>query len=130
MRPSEDCNCAPGLKKFTQRVGRLRSLREGADKYYVDVCRQLIYEVLEAGVAYERPIMSFFLAPYPEDLRHDAGKVGVHHACEQRPRGSLCDKVYDADPKFTNTSLLSIMNQRNTLCDLLRKGAIGEAIID
>ena len=89
-------------KKFTQSVGCLGSLREGANEHYIHILRQLIEEVFKTGIADECDMMTLFFAPHPDDLRHNAGKVGIHNAGEQCPGRSFGDEVYYSNTKSAN----------------------------
>ena len=102
VRTSENGHCSARTEDITQRVCSLRSLRESADENDVDILRQFIDEILKAGVSDKCDMMSLLFAPHSNDLGHDAGKIGVHHAGEQRPGRSLGDEVDYSNVKFAD----------------------------
>ncbi len=100
VRPAQGRHGALRSEEVAQRVGEERRFREGADEDDVDAVRQLVLQVLEARVADVRDLVPARFAPDPDDLRHDAREIRVHHAGVQRVGGSLRDEIDDSHPEL------------------------------
>src|SRR5919201_4598450 len=97
MRATQDGDGAPGSKQVAESVSEQGCFAEGTDEDEIDVFRQFVHEVLEPGVADERDLVAFGLAPRGDYLRHDAGEIRVHGSRPQRSRRTLGHQVDDAD---------------------------------
>jgi hypothetical protein len=45
--------------------------------------------------------MSGLFAPHGDDLRHDAGEIGIHDAREQGSRRAFADEVDNSNAQFS-----------------------------
>src|SRR5438445_8448153 len=61
--------------------------------------------MLKTGIAHEGDVMSFLFAPHGNDLRHDAGKIGIHDTRVQGAGRTFRDQVDDPDTALSHTSL-------------------------
>ena len=84
-----------------QAVGELRRLCEGPDEHEVALVGELFGEV--------------FVTPSRDDLRHDAGEVGIHHARIQVLGWSSCDEIDDGDSELAHAGAPSCVAVRETL---------------
>src|SRR5207249_7327899 len=50
----------------------------------------------------EDNVMPLFPAPHTDDLRHNAGKIGIHDARIQSSRGAPGNEIYDPDLEFSH----------------------------
>src|ERR1700692_1683232 len=48
--------------------------------------------------------MRFLLAPYPDYLRHNTGKIGTHDASIQSSRWTPGNNVYNTDMEFSHVN--------------------------
>ena len=104
--PAESGDGSPRSEQVGERVGEQGRFRKRADEDEIDLCWQLLDQVLETRVADERGLVPFRFAPHPDDLGHDAGHVRVHDARVERAGRPLRDQIDDADAKLTHRSLL------------------------
>jgi len=56
--------------------------------------------------------MPLLPAPHTDDLRHDAGKIGVHHASIQSPRRAPRNDIDDPDMEFSHADKRLDRSQR------------------
>jgi len=82
-------------------IGELCGLGEGTDEDQINLVGQEGPDILEAGIADERDLVPFLLAPDRDHLRHDAGQVGMHDPRVQGARGSFGDQIDYRNSEWT-----------------------------
>jgi len=96
---AEDRDRSLGTEEVAERVSQLGGVRETADEDRIAIGRQFLGDVFQPGVAHEPHIVTQLLAPYSDDLGHDAGQVRVHDARVERSRRCVVNDIDDAYAK-------------------------------
>src|SRR6266446_2114529 len=79
----------------------MRRLRERADEEEIHVVGHCLDEIFITDIAHEGDVMAFLFAPHGDDLRHDAGEIGLHDPRVQGAGRTYRDRVDDLDTELS-----------------------------